>query len=306
MKRCLSSLAVLIALWLCVVAWGQQPDSASSPTLSLVQSGMLDPQMKRLKGLAFDSQDSLYVAGETGVRLFDSSGILLREMNTTGPANCVAVAPLGQVYVGLRDSVVVFDPKGKQSSAWGEKGTDPGQFFYIASIAVSGDRLYVADAGNSCIHRFAPNGDYADGLSGFNIPSPYFDCAVDKDSSIWVTNTGEHRAEHYDTNLKRIGAWGVFGADAEGFSGCCNPTNIALLGNGRIATTEKGTPRLKVYDAEGHLLARLGPETFPPTAAGMDLAVDSKGRIALLEPVESKVRFYVLASTSFSRGDSLP
>ncbi|MBN1866895.1 NHL repeat-containing protein [Candidatus Sumerlaeota bacterium] len=287
----------VFSVW-CVLAtaWGQESDTASSLPLALVQTGEFDPNRKDLKGIAFDSKDNLYVAGETGVSVFDPSGSLLREMRTESPARCVTVGLDGRVYVGLRTSIVVFDPEGRQVAAWGEKGREPGQFLFITSIALSGSQLYVADAGNRCIHRYAIDGDYADDLRGFNIPSPYFDCVTDRDGVLYVAHTAKHQVERYDANWKKLGAWGEFGTNPEGFSGCCNPTNIALLSEGRIATTEKGIPRFKVYDAEGRMLAYVGPEAFPQAAAGMDLAVDSRGRLALLEPVESKIRFYVLTA----------
>jgi hypothetical protein len=65
-----------------------------------------------------------------------------------------------------------------------------------------------------------------------------------------------------------------------------------------VVTAEKGIPRLKMYNSRGKLLACLGREAFPEDAKGMDLAIDSKGRIALLEPVSGQVRFYRLTSGS--------
>jgi len=53
-----------------------------------------------------------------------------------------------------------------------------------------------------------------------------------------------------------------------------------------------------MYNSRGKLLACLGREAFPEDAKGMDLAIDSKGRIALLEPVSGQVRFYRLTSGS--------
>lgn len=50
-----------------------------------------------------------------------------------------------------------------------------------------------------------------------------------------------------------------------------------------------------LYDAKGKLPAMVGAEDFPGNAAGMDLAIDSLNRIALVEPVSRKIRFDTVA-----------
>ena len=156
------------------------------------------------------------------------------------------------------------------------------------------DQIFVADAGNRRIARFAVDGDYVDAVGPFLIPSPYFDCVIDAQGRLCASNTGRHRLERYDANGKHVGSWGEFGLSAEKFCGCCNPTNIALFADGRTVTAEKGIVRLKVYDAKGRLLAHLGGEALPAKAAGMALALDSGGRIAALDPVNGRVDFYRL------------
>jgi len=198
----------------------------------------------------------------------------------------------GFVYAAQRARVEKFDPQGKLVCAWGKEGKGPGQFQFIASVAVSGPTVYVADGGARRLNRFAADGDFIDDVSGFLIPSGHFDTAVDSKGVLYVAHSGKHRIERYDANLQLAGFWGEFGMEPQEFCGCCNPTNIALFADGRVATTEKGIPRLKVYDPQGKLLAHLGSEAFAPDAEGMDLAIDSKQRIALADPISRRIRFY--------------
>ncbi|MCE5229603.1 NHL repeat-containing protein [bacterium] len=271
---------------------------------NLVLTIQLDPKMPKLLGIAIDKQDRIYAAGASGIKIFERNGKLIREIKTSGPACAVAIDPEGAIYAAQRAQIEKFSPDGKPLAAWGELGVKPGQFRTITSIAAGERTIYVADAGARAILRFAPDGDYAGQIDGpndsrgedskFKIPSAFFDLALDSKGNLHVGHTGAHRVEKYDANNQLIGRFGKFGPAREDFCGCCNPTNIALFADGRVATTEKGMPRLKVYDAAGKLLACLGPESFPGNAAGMDLAIDSKNRIALVEPVSMKIRFYEL------------
>jgi hypothetical protein len=287
---------------------------------ALVQAGTLDPALERLLGVAVGPDDLLYAAGAGGVKVFDPQGGLIRTLKTSGPACAVAVAGAGWVYAARRERVEQFDPAGARAGGWGELGDGPGKFRFITALAANARFVYVADSGARKIHRFAADGDYVDELAGYTIPvnnpccaapdsaagrtgdaatgfvipSGYFDCALDAQGVLHVGHTGRHRVERYDLNGEVAGAWGQYGTRREDFCGCCNPTNLALFPDGRVATSEKGVPRLKVYDGAGRLLAYLGEEHFPGNAAGMDLAIDSHGRIALAEPVTCRIRFYEL------------
>ena len=86
------------------------------------------------------------------------------------------------------------------------------------------------------------------------------------------------------------------------FQGCCNPTQFVLLDDGSVVTSEKGLPRVKVLDKAGALTSVVaGPELFLPLRCPtadctkgktLDLAVDSHGRILVLDPSSSTVRIF--------------
>lgn len=306
-----------------------KPGSLHLP-FTLTPAGQLDHKMEKLTGVAFDRDDHLYAACAPGVIVFDPSGKPLRIIKTSGPACCVTIDGEGNAYVGQRTLMEKFDPQGKLLASWGQpdekqkKNREPkdGEFIYITSVATTGRSLYIADSGARRIHHFSTDGDFIEDFtellipSGnpscaatdlppagtklgnpaekFVIPSGYFDCATDAQGILHVGHTGKHRVERYDGSDQVLSYWGKFGNQPEDFCGCCNPTNLALFADGRVATTEKGMPRLKVYDANGKLLAYLGSEAFPLHAAGLDLAIDSKDRIALVEPQSGTIRFYVL------------
>ncbi len=91
------------------------------------------------------------------------------------------------------------------------------------------------------------------------------------------------------------------GIDPKDFPGCCNPTNLTVTAEGHIIVTEKAGPRAKIYDAEGELLTVVATDVFDPSCKNMDLAVDSQGRIYVVDTVRLAV--FVFAPASDPGGD---
>jgi hypothetical protein len=57
----------------------------------------------------------------------------------------------------------------------------------------------------------------------------------------------------------------------------------------RVYTTEKGGPRVKVHDAHGALLAVVADTGFDPNCKNMDVAVDSRGRVHVVDTVRLEI-----------------
>jgi len=261
----------------------------------------IDSGVEGLSGIALDSRDDIYAVGAHTVRVLAPDGSMLREWATSGPATCIALDGEGNVYVGQQRKVEVFDAEGKPLRAWGTPGREAGELDYVTAIAVYETNVLVADAGNRCIHRFDTTGDFIDdigardpaaGLPGLICPSPHLDLAVDAGGDILVTNPGLSRVERYGLDGRLLGHWGEAGGGPEQFSGCCNPTNLALRADGAVVTSEKAVPRVKVYDARGAMLAFLGPQFFTQEAAGLDVAVDSAGRLLVADPGDGGIRVF--------------
>ena len=107
---------------------------------------------------------------------FSPRGDLLMRLGTDGGArepgfffqpNAVFVAPNGDIFVAeghASDSeanarVLKFDARGKLLTAWGRKGTGPGEFDQPHALAMdSQGRLFVADRGNDRIQIFSQAG----------------------------------------------------------------------------------------------------------------------------------------------------
>ena len=146
-------------------------------------------------------------------------------------------------------------------------------------------------------------------IPGFVVPSPYFDVAIAPDGLLRVANPGMHQIEAFTFDGHLELSWGKRGLGIEALCGCCNPSNIAILSDGRIVTAEKGLPRVKVYSATGEFeCVVVGTSVLAPNPAMLseccdehtlhpvDLAVDSRDRILVLDPLAGSVRIFVRKS----------
>ena len=253
--------------------------------------------------IACGIDDRIYIAAGNYLTVLDASGTTLKEIALAAPVRCVAAANDGLIYIGLRGRIEVFTAKGQRQASW--DSVAPRSWF--TGIAVGENDLLVADAGSRAILRYDRAGrftrrigdkDSARNGPGFIIPSPYFDVKLGADGLLRVNNPGRHQVETYTRDGDFEFAWGKTTTAIEGFCGCCNPVSIALA-NDRCITCEKGLPRVKVYAADGKLDSVVaGPELFASesgrsdgeSAASLDAAVDSRGRVFVLDLAHNEVR----------------
>lgn len=283
------------------------------PNLILYEesAGPIQTGFSEAHGIAVDSDDSIYVAGDRAIRVFGQNGNLLREIELADAPRCLAVAIDDTIYAGLKDHVEVYNAQGQRQASWDSLGSDA----ILTSIALMKDNIFVADAGNRIIVHYDRAGnmlktigekDPERNIPGFVIPSAYFDLAVSGDGLLRAVNPGRLRIEAYTMDGDFEFSWGRSSMDIDGFSGCCNPVNIAVLPDGGFVTCEKGLVRVKVYDSEG----RFGGVVASPgqlvedgehkicilpeqcQAGGFDVAVDSEGRVFVLDTIKNIVRTF--------------
>ncbi len=248
--------------------------------------------MEKLYGIACGTDVRIYITGDESLLIVEKEGENVSWIQLEEPAMCIASGKDGTLYLGIAEHVEVYDSTGTRKAIWADLGSEA----IITSIAVAGSDVYVADAGNKLVMKYDRSGKLLElirGESGFLIPSPYFDVAIGRDHTIWVANTGRFTLENYTPAGKLLRAWGSSSESIEGFCGCCNPTHIAVLSEGSFVTSEKGTPRVKVYDPTGRFECVVaGPEHFRQGTVGLDLAVDEHDRILVLDPVQRVVRIF--------------
>lgn len=258
------------------------------------------PEIEYVKGVAIDDKDRIYVCGSDKVLIFDNSGVLVQEFSTGKESNCIATDEKGDIYLGVSDHVEVYDFSGNLLKSW----ESPNENSLITSIAIADSSVFVADAGNKYVHRYNTDGVYlnnigrknkATGIEGFFIPSPYFDVLIGRDDELWVVDPGRHTLMNFTDDGEVISSWTKTSMQLDGFSGCCNPSHIAMLSNGSFVTSEKGIVRIKIHKPSGEFdCVVAGPELFDEDTRGLDLAVDSEDRIIVLDPMRKQIRIFVL------------
>ena len=304
----------------CPVYTGCELPQALSAKQAGVPAGISNSayqEIRRIPGTATPSRsleigpdDRLYLATGNSIVILTQEGVREREIALDAPVRSLAIDGEGKIFAGLRDRVEIFNTQGVCTGGW----EIPGKRTWITGLALGIDALFIADAGNRVIHRYDFSGRFVarigektsreDGPPGFVIPSPYFSVKLHPDGLLRVNNPGRHRVETYTVDGDFEGAWGKPSGAPDGFCGCCNPIRLALLPDGRVLTCEKGLPRVKLFSATGEFDLLVADErSFPENAkvgagerdadaalAGIAAAVDSKGRIAILDHVTGEIR----------------
>jgi hypothetical protein len=263
--------------------------------------------------IAVGPNDRMYIAGDRSIRSFDSSGRCVLEIDLPDDPRCVTVSGDETIFIGFRDHVEVYSSEGTLRDQWSSLGSQS----LLTSIAVFDGHVFVADAGRRQVIHYLISGeqvnivgqkDEALGAAGFVVPNPYFDLAAGVDGLLRVANPGRHRVEFYTFDGSLELWWGEVSMQIEGFAGCGNPVNITLLPDGRLVTCEKGLPRVKIYSPQGVFSGVVaGAEQFPDYRfdgvardrdGELDVAVDSHGRILVLDTAGQTVRIFVLNDAS--------
>jgi len=251
-----------------------------------------------IKGIAIGPEDNIYVSADQSYLIVDQKGKIINTVNCSQPALCLSVDKNKDVYLGMTNFIQIYDKEGVQKTRW----PSPEEKSLFTSLNVTSEYVYVADAGNFIVWQYDKQGkltrsigakDENKDIPGFIIPSPFFDLAVDPDGFLWVTNPGRMSLENYTPEGDLRTSWGVSGMKMNEFCGCCNPSHLSLLDDGSFVTSEKGIARVKVSNRLGVLVSVVaGPDQFTEGTVGLDLAVDSKNRIYVLDPTKKMVRIF--------------
>lgn len=243
--------------------------------------------------LAVAPDGGLYVgAGQTLSGPEDAAGVRGARQLPFTPA---AVTAQQGLFVAARDQVYSL------TSALRPVSPVLGARAVLTGLAASVKDLWVADSGSRVIWHFDAAGkllgsfggrEGKDKSKGLIVPSPHLKVVLKPDGNLLVNNPGRLRVDTYSPSGALKSSFGKASVDITGFCGCCNPIDIALLGQGFVVTAEKGLPRVKVYRADGTLesvvvgSAGLSPRCEP------QIAVSPTGQILVLDAPARVVRVF--------------
>ena len=242
--------------------------------------------LERPTGVAATDGGGIVVCGDDRVLLLDPAGPVVAEHRLDGDAQCAVTDDRGVIYVGLDRGVVAIDPTTGRRFPWSDLD---GQTI-ITSMAIVGERIYVADAGNRRVVVYDRGGRVRDFIGGFRVPSAYFDVAPAGGTDLWIVDPGRHKVGLYGSSGRPGAAWGEYSSDPQGFMGCCNPVHIAVTPQGHVVTAEKGSMRIRVHRRDGGLIGTVaGPDAFSVLEGDLDVAVFPDGRIMALAPIAREI-----------------
>jgi len=247
------------------------------------------------------SNEKIYLVGDQKLKVIDTAGKLLSELQFSEEPNTIEVAGKG-IYVGFKKRIQHIDKTGAKLGQWSLENENS----YITAIAVHDDNVFVADAGTRKVLRFNLEGELQnefdgkaseEALHGFIIPSPYFDIDINEYGDLWVVNPGLHTLENYTMDGRLREHWKASGNNTKNFSGCCNPAHYCFLPDGSFVTSEKGLVRLKVYKPSGEFSGVVAPPNkFNDILEGQapDVAADSLGNVYALDFDRNLLRVFEL------------
>ncbi len=229
----------------------------------------------------------LAVAGARELLLLGADGgEIARGRLPAGPATAVAVHG-ERVWVAVRDRALLFDTQARLTKSWESLGEQA----VLTGIAASSNAVWLCDAGQRLIWRMGWEGRLqgllpppgAPRAAAFIVPSAGFAAAVAADGSFWVINPGRHQLQRHASEGSLLSSWSQPAQNAKGFAGCCNPAWLAVLPDGRLVTSEKRVPRVKIFTTEGKFVGWVLPPAPGRGNRALPVAADGAGVVYLLE-----------------------
>jgi DNA-binding beta-propeller fold protein YncE len=155
-----------------------------------------------------------------------------------------------------RNQVMVYSRNGELVDAVGKKGE-----MRPCGIVLAGDKFYVTDLSNHCVHVFSkttrkelllvPKPDCDEKAKMFGPTN----VAVDRQGNICVSDSAGFAAKVYDAQGNYVRTIGELGVTPGQFA---LPKGIAVDHDGRIYVVDAAAPVVQMFDAQGKLLMFFG------------------------------------------------
>jgi hypothetical protein len=243
-------------------------------------------------------ENKLFISGNSSLVVLPLDGTEATMHEILPGATCLEVDSQ-HIFIGFGSYVAKYSHDGELLQEW----PDLGERTVLTNLAIKGDIIYAADAGNRRIVIFDREGEQkgmfegkadSEAGHGFIVPSANFDLVVNSFGELWVVNPGKHALEDYSDDGRMRGFWENISFDIDGFLGCCNPARITTLEDGSFVTSEKGLVRIKIYDQSGKLLSVVAsPDLFEgEDAKAPEVCADENNVIYALDFDKDMVRVF--------------
>jgi len=235
-------------------------------------------------GVAVDGGGSVYVSdsGNFRIQKFSTNGEFITKWGEIGGAQGIAVDSSGNAYVtvwGLY-RVFKFNSNGEFITKWGPAGTGDAEFKFpylsdwdeiARGIAVDENgNVYVADAGNHRIQKFASDGQFITKWGSYGKDPGQFDfpseIAVDKNGYVYVVDSNNDRIQKFTDGGQFVTMWGSHGTGEGAFNFNDDPQfrphikgpqggGIAIDADGNVYVADTVNDRVQKFTSNGQFIS---------------------------------------------------
>ena len=254
--------------------------------------------------LSVDAVDQVHVLLRDGTVLtYGGDGNLIKSFKAEmTPAPTTMTEADGRIYLfgSVREKQVrevrgkkveYLAPAGIKCFVYGANGAKESELILPDATSASdahfiGKQLVVADYSKRGLFFYdldGTKGTIAKTITNaFRLCCGIFDFCPGTDAgSLLVANLGAFKVQTF-SNGNKTTEFGARGEKDNEFHGCCNPVNVACLGDGSIVTVEKSPTRVKIYDKDGKSQQPVaGLAELVDGCSVIPVAVDSKGAVYL-------------------------
>jgi tripartite motif-containing protein 71 len=224
------------------------------PETTLGREGTAPGEWILPQDVAVDAQGNLYVSDATGVQKVGPDGTFLARLGADVLKTAmggIALAPSGKLYVTGFESVVhVFDTTSGAATTIGTPGDGPGGLRQPVDVALDTDgNVYVADAGNHRVEKFAPDGTHLLTVGGSGQSSGQFtsprSVAVDGEGRLYVAEGDDYLVQRFAPDGTYLDTFGHAYADENAW----RVGGIAIDEQGNVYVTQALAGRVQCFDA---------------------------------------------------------
>ena len=213
---------------------------------------------------------------------FKNAHVFRRQLLTRSILSFAALATFVALVPSLgAESAPVF------VTQWGTLGSGNGQFHQPTGIAV--DRwgnVYVADASNNRVEKFATNGTFLKQWGSFGTGNGQFSTpqgvAADRFGNVYVVDYGNNRIEKFSADGVYATQWGSFGSGNSQFK---QPLGVAADLAGNVYVADFNNSRIQKFDSTGAYLTQWA------TAGAAGVALDPAGNVYVTDGATSVQKF---------------
>lgn len=208
--------------------------------------------------IAVGPKDEVYVSDRerAKISIYSPTGKFVKFFTPTGTTEtewsplALTVDTNGDVYLcdakTDENRIMVFNKDGRFLRKFGKSGAANGEFAYPNGIAVTADRIFVADSSNARTQVFDKKGKYLFNLrpgTGTEMTHPVGIDATRKNEVLVVESFG-HEVQAYNGDGGELYKFGQLGIGNGQFR---YPTGIAVSTSGRVYIADKQNSRIQIW-----------------------------------------------------------